>query len=146
MLPTGRSSGFTLVEVLLIVVIISFSLLLIIPSFDKYLKTVNLKTGESRIVFILTSARKTAIASGFPQKIEIHKSKLIYPTPTGEKVVFSRGIKNIDYNGKRKDIMFYPDGTSSGGKLEILFDNNVKVVLKISPVTGQLKPVMSHGS
>lgn len=135
---TGKRTGYTLVEILIALVLISITLAIVLPSFDKFLGSVASKTTPKKILNILINVRDSAIISGEKQSIDINKNKIIYIDKTGEKIDFSHGVNNIQLEKPQDNkIEFYPDGTSSGGSMIFKIDEGKKYRIKIDSVTGR---------
>ena len=136
-----RNKGFSLIELVIVLVLISLSLALVAPSFSRFSKRVELKTTAQRVSGILRYFRSESIQSGKIYQIifdpglgeiniqvlegeegwatEIKKeeqkfSKRSYPLPAG----FQMREFNIpapEFPSDLPTIEFYPNGGTNGG-------------------------------
>lgn len=136
------STGFTLLEMLLVVAIIGLTMMLTIPHMGMGQTTI-LKAQVREAVAILNHARRSAIIHGRPMVVTFSTSSTA-PSMPGQWV--SRGA-SLQWGGEESgdkavthEITFYPEGGSSGGELSILQDD-YKVNITINPLTGKVETV-----
>lgn len=105
------TAGFTLVEVLVVLAIISLASIVLVSS-------VNLEQSNDRSLSInikadLDKLRNTAVLLSKPQQFNIDDDRLKYEAA-------------IDKNGA---LIFYPDGSSTGGRV---LNDNGDIILEIN--------------
>jgi len=135
MLLTGKE-GFTLIEVLVVVILIGIILSVAIPSFGSLLDSVELRSTSRKVIEILTELRVKAISEYSTESVELANDKLFYQDKAGELIEFNKGIKLIRKVKEDKKISFFADGSSSGGEFVVVTANNQEFRVKVNPITG----------
>ncbi|MFW5972251.1 MAG: pilus assembly FimT family protein [Bacillota bacterium] len=121
MLLTGNKvffksqKGFTLIEILIVLVIMGLSLSIIAPSMANYMESAGVKTQQRKIMNLFNQVRKQAITSNRKQIIEITSNGFKYVSNQEEEhlleIDFSISyIDDIEESG----IVYFSDGTSNG--------------------------------
>ncbi|OCL27226.1 hypothetical protein U472_07080 [Orenia metallireducens] len=135
MLLTGKG-GFTLIEVLVVVILIGVILGVALPSFGKLLESVELRSTSRKVIEILNQLRVKAISEYSTESLKLADDKLIYQDRSGELIEFSKGIKLIKKAEEDKQISFFADGSSSGGEFNVVTANSQEFKVKVNPITG----------
>jgi general secretion pathway protein H len=127
-----RSKGFSLIELMIVLVIIGLGSLLVTPSFTKTLRALELKAASKRVSAILRFCRSESvfknkiylvsfdtvsnllIVQSSENEVERPKMEQSYPLPEGIRV------ERIDVGKTMLDLSlpsfeFYPNGGSNGG-------------------------------
>lgn len=102
--PRTLQRGFTLIEMLVVLALIALVAALALPR----LGAAPSRAGQERVrtvMTILTDARSMAVASGRAQALD--------------PALLGAGAHYIAAVGPSEHILFYPDGSSSGGKLTL---------------------------
>ena len=117
--------GFTLIELLVVMFLIGLASSLVflnvkvnksLNSEEVFLKKFIDLINEARITSIVENTKKQIVINGDTREIKISNSKKVIKIPRS---ITISAIKIISQDGKHL-INFYPDGSSSGAKLEIL--------------------------
>jgi len=120
---SAGNSGFTLLELLVVLTMASLMLAVALPRFAALLPGAELKSYSRQTAALLRLARSQAIASGEEVRLELD-SDARYSRITGQKkpsfwpeqiAVSFDDIANAPGTG----LVFYPDGSTSGGTLQI---------------------------
>jgi prepilin-type N-terminal cleavage/methylation domain-containing protein len=138
-LPTGRQEGFTLIEVLVVLVLISIMATMIFPAFSGFLSSITLNTNQRKVINFFKQVRMEAITSGTLQVIVVQGNKLIWFLKGGEPFIMDQGWKELQTDAKDGKIIFYPDGTCSDGKLKVVAPNHESLLLSLDPISGEIK-------
>ena len=129
--------GFTLIEMLVVLVIASLLLLVVPPLFSNSVKRVSMNSQVDQVVFSLKRARSQAVArlTPVPWILDLEdksyqvgeEGRLKYLDDSLELSLTTAESEIID-TGKRAAIRFYSDGGSTGGELHLTTEKFNKVV------------------
>ena len=127
--PAGdpRRAGFTLFELLIVLVILGLTLAVAVPLFSRALPGLELKSSARTVAATLREARSLAIADNreIAVAIDLDTRRIDLAGLRTETLdegidlrVFTAAEELIDRGAGR--IRFYPDGTSTGGRVRLL--------------------------
>lgn len=128
-----KNKGFSLVELVIVLVIIGLSISLVTPSLARFSKMIELKTAAKKVSGILRYYRSEAIQRGKVhqvlfdpnlreiriQSLEPMEEKVLknkYPLPVGVQIR-EMNIPSPQYPPDFPAIEFYPNGGSNGGSI-----------------------------
>lgn len=124
---TGEA-GTSLVELLVVLSILGFAVLGAPALFSSARPGLAVRAAAHRLASDLVAARAAAIDSGREQAVRFNFEGSSYFAATGKKVVLPKvatlRASNTDgrvMEGAEYAIHFYPDGSSSGGAIEVVF-------------------------
>jgi len=83
MMKAETGAGFTLLEILLVIVVISVTTMMVAPSFIS-LSSPTLKDETNRLVKLIRFASDETMLSGWPLRISLHKNGYQFETPDTE--------------------------------------------------------------
>jgi general secretion pathway protein H len=120
------TDGFTLVELLVVLVIISLVLAMVGTSISRNISSAEMRSAVGKIAASLRSTRTQAILTKSEQVFLIDTEALTYKAGAHEVEELPEGIK-LELNTARSEltsesaggIRFYPDGGSTGGNVKI---------------------------
>ena len=157
-----KNRGFSLIELVVVLVLISLSLALVAPSFSRFSKGVELKTTAQRVSGILRYFRSESIQSGKVYQIifdpglgainiqvlegeeegatEIKKEeqkffKRSYPLPAGIQMK-EFNIPTPEFASDLPTIEFYPNGGTNGGSFILDAQDQRGYRIKVYFLTG----------
>lgn len=117
--------GFTLLEILVVLVIATFMFTLIPPLFSGALPGVKLKGATRDLAVVLRDTRSQAIISNTEQTLHLDMETRVYRIGTGKPVPLPDDITitiqphaaETGLNTTQQSLSFFPDGSSSGGEI-----------------------------
>ncbi|MDX9669574.1 MULTISPECIES: GspH/FimT family pseudopilin [unclassified Pseudomonas] len=120
--------GFTLLETLVVILIISVGLTLLLYGFSQGLEKHRDRRAKTDLVFALREVRNQAIVSSQTKTLQFDLSSNGYQIPGLPEHVLPKGmIMRVTTAAKLlpdgEAIAFYPDGSSSGGNIVLIKDN-----------------------
>lgn len=139
MLKTGSytEQGFTLMEVLIVITIIALTLGITLPSFNNISNSIKLKLEKYMIINVFNQARKKAVISNNENSVLIKNNSISLKLNGENKITSKLKILKLK-KGQEKLINYFPNGTSNGGKINFVTDNNQLYTLEIDNVTGEV--------
>lgn len=123
---SGRAPGFTLLEVLVVLVIIAMATTLAAMVLSGGLDGMRLRSSSKEIAAQLRYARTQAIATGVPQRFTIDPRGHRWRS-AGDRQGKIPPSLGVDFIGAREvqpragegGILFFPDGASTGGRVQL---------------------------
>jgi len=152
-----KNKGFSLIELIVVLVLISLSLSLIAPSLSRFSKTIELKGAVKRISAILRYCRSEAINRGTVYQVffnselrEIRVQSVALPEEKGKDernspktypVPIGVNIKEVKtesplYPSDLPTIEFYPNGGSNGGTILLDTEDQSGYRITVNFLTG----------
>jgi general secretion pathway protein H len=124
--------GFTMVELLIVMVIASLVLALVGTSLSRGVSSAEMRTAARKLAASLRYTRTQAILKKEERVLTIDTENASYQAPDREEVVLPEGMK-VQITTARSEltseyvggIRFYPDGGSTGGN--VLLDANGRI-------------------
>jgi len=122
--PASRQRGFTVLELLLVMVIAGMIMAVAVPSSMRFYESIQYRQAVRDVITALASARYDAVNSGQPRDVaidpghntlELNGRRTQLPEQLQVAVHAAREL-NRDSQGV---IRFYPEGGSSGGGVDI---------------------------
>jgi general secretion pathway protein H len=156
-----KNKGFSLIELIIVLVLISLSISLVAPSLSRFSKTIELKAAVKKISAILRYCRSEAINTGKVYQVffdsELREVKVqpmasseekgedakkddkdspkTYPLPVG---VNMKEVKteSPQYPSDLPTIEFYPNGASNGGTILLDIEDRNGYRIRVNFLTG----------
>ena len=129
--------GFTLVEMLVVLVIASLLLLLVPPLFSKSVIRVGMNSQVNQVITSLKRARSQAVAQLKPVPWIMDLEEKSYQVGEAGRQKFiddefelslTTAESEVIESGKKAAIRFYSDGGATGGTLQLSRENFEKVI------------------
>ena len=140
---TRSAGGFTLVEVLVVLVIIALMLAMVGTSISRSISGAEMRTAASKVAASLRYTRTRAILTKTEQVFLVDTEELTYKAAEREADELPEGVK-VTLNTARSEltsevaggIRFYPDGGSTGGN--VLLEANGRIYrVNVAWLTGE---------
>lgn len=152
-----RNKGFTLLEIILVILLLSLSAYLVVPSLARWAKAIELKGTTQKIAGILRYYRLSAIQKGQVHQILIDQKqrkliiralqsekkdggeftwveKIKYQIP--ESINLKEEVSSSEYTTELPAIEFYPTGQANGGQILLADSEQKGYRIKVSFLTG----------
>ena len=138
--------GFTLIEILVVLALITLILAIIPPMFSNVIDSTQIKSSSRLLVASLKEARSLAITK---QKettlmLDVEKKQFLLnqkqhnlniPDNTKLQLI---AANTEQLNEQLAGIRFFPDGSSTGGRIE-LSNNNLEYIIDVNWLTGKIQ-------
>jgi|SRR5215467_9032213 general secretion pathway protein H len=138
------SGGFTLIEVLVTLTVLGFALVLVTGYKPPWSRSLGLKGTAAELAADLRLARSEAIARNRSVAFDVDVNAHRYRIGTGkiQSLPSQFSIELMTIAGEKRqegagDILFNPDGTSSGGRIT-LADGQRSMVVGVDWLTGRV--------
>jgi general secretion pathway protein H len=123
--PT-RHAGFSLIEMMAVIVLIAIALTAVSMSFSKSLSSARIQAASRDLVAALRHTRGQAIVKGKQQVLELNLDNNSYTAPAHVPVQLPKDMHlglltaSNELTGERAGrIRFFPDGSSTGGHVSV---------------------------
>ncbi len=141
---TFGSQGFSLIELMVVVFLLSIVAVLIPPSLSRTSSS-ELKTVSRNIVSALRYTRSQAIAKQQDSLFQVNVEDRLYKYPGNPEWVKIADSLQLRFTAAASEfsdvangsIRFYPDGSSTGGRVEV-FQDRKHLVIDVSWITGKV--------
>jgi len=145
--------GFTFIELLIVSAIILVLLSFSTPLFRRSFSDLELKDTASNITKFIIFAQEKAIIDRSIYKISFDFDKKTYQlfraTGEGQNITYTTSAKDrfgnvirlpkdIDYEGRAKEIFFYPDGHSDMVELRLANTNKKVLIISTTGILGNV--------
>lgn len=143
----SEARGFTLMELLVVLVIAGLALSMVGPAFQRMLPGVGLEAETRTLAAMLRHARSQAILSGVPASISRDEASgglrlsyraTPYVLPKGLQVTLEGGPNAVN-SGAAVQILFYPRGDSSGGSLTLKREEGESRIIVVDWLSGRVE-------
>jgi general secretion pathway protein H len=138
-----RARGFTLVELLVVMIIVALALALVGTSISRSVTGAEMRTAARKVAANLRYTRTQAILQKSEQVFLVDAENRTFQAPEREVVELPEGMR-VALTTARSEltdenvggIRFYPDGGSTGGYVELESDNRIYKV-SVAWLTGE---------
>lgn len=120
------SRGFSLIELMAVLILIAIALTAVSMSVSKSLSSAKIRAVSRDLVAALRYTRGQAIVKGEQKTLDVNLDNLSYHAPDKEAVKFPEGIEvrvvtaTSEAADRTARIRFYPDGSSTGGRVSVV--------------------------
>ena len=135
MLLIGKEKGFTLLEVLIVIIFIVILIGVSLPNFDQFLDSIEIRGQLRKVEHYCRGARERSITQNIVVEIKVNDDGLLLKQGDGNIIDYELEIKNRNID----EITYYPDGSSSGGIFSIAILDKYLYTVNIDPITGKLE-------
>ena len=147
----GRARGFTLVELMVVMVIIALVMGLVATSMSRSISSAEARAASRKLVASLRYTRAREIIDKKEQVFQLDTEKRSYQVPGRKQVNLPEGV-DVTITTARSEvtseavsgIRFFPDGGSTGGHIELTI-NDREYRVNIAWLTGEAKLERTEG-
>jgi general secretion pathway protein H len=143
---TRRARGFTLLELLVVLAIMAAIAAAFPLALNRFVAARRADVATMNLFTSVRAAQMKSVASGKPARIEIVANG--YQAQDRLVTLNSRTrlvLRAAEQGDEKKTLVFYPDGSTSGGVFEIV-DGNHRRDIVVSMLTGQVRVIATRGA
>lgn len=137
-------SGFSLLELLVVLLLLALSSALVLPAIDKGLKERELKQSALELAAVARELRSRAVYQNTLQSLVLNPSENSYQTLQGEKVLIPTDVRLVDIVGGEplgdglRRFLFFPNGSTLGGDIAISGPVGSSYIIRLDPLLGKV--------
>lgn len=147
----GRARGFTLVEIMVVMVIIALVMGLVATSMSRSISGAQARAASRNLVASLRYTRARAIIDKKERVFQVDTENRSYQAPGRKQVTLPKGVE-VSITTARSEftsesvsgIRFFPDGGSTGGHIELLV-NEREYRVNVAWLTGETHMERAEG-
>jgi general secretion pathway protein H len=137
--------GFTLLEVIIVLIILTFAISMVVPRIGAGWKRMEEREFVQNLLHTLKRGRVRALSSGEITLFRIRGAERVYglDLPPSQFIpenvdVYADNLEKDMRTGDRI-ISFYPDGSISGSDIKIVFNQQRAYLILINPIAGTIR-------
>lgn len=152
MLPVGKGNrGFSLVELLVVLLLIALGSAIVLPSIDRGLREQEVRQSALELAAVARNLRNRAVYENTLQRLVFNPLENSYQVFRGEKVLLSSDIKiariegGEPVGGEIRQFIFFPNGSTLGGEIGISGRDGSSYIVRLDPLSGRVVVVKGKG-
>ncbi len=136
--------GFSLLELLVVLLLLGLSAAIVLPSFERGLKAKEVRRSALEIAAVARNLRNRAIYESTFKRLIISPSENSYEASRHSKVHLSKDIRFTGIEGGEplgdglRGFVFYPNGSALGGEIGISGSEGSSYIIRLEPLTGRV--------
>ncbi|MFQ5539230.1 MAG: prepilin-type N-terminal cleavage/methylation domain-containing protein [Candidatus Binatia bacterium] len=145
--------GFSLLELLVVLLLLGLSSLLVLPAMDRALKKQAVRQATLELAAVARDLRSRAIYKGVLQGLLISSSESSYQAFSGKRVLLSPAVEISEIVGgevvgeEKRRFVFFPNGSIHGGKIAISGrEVSASYTIRLDPLSGRVVVVQGTTS
>ncbi len=139
-----KNKGFSLIELLIVLVIIGFMVVLIPPRLSALMETIQIKSAARNLVSALRQTRNAAITTQKEHVLRLDLANKTYSFKRKNMKKLPEKLQINLYTARTEQISdqvgairFYPDGSSTGGRIRLKMGKQTRYI-DINWLTGKV--------
>jgi general secretion pathway protein H len=148
-----NSRGFSLLELILVLMVLGLSGLIVLPNIEKGLRDRDVRRSAVVLAAAARGLRSQALSKGMPQQLVLNVSENSYRVahdgevhfPSSVKIASVAGGEVLD-NGSRQ-FLFFPNGSTFGGRIDLSSGaDSTLYSIRFHPLTGNIDVMRGDNS
>jgi general secretion pathway protein H len=138
-------SGFTLLELVLVLLLMGISALIVIPNIEKGLQNREVKSSALALAAVARDLRTRALYEGTPKQLILNLLQNSYRIEHDREVSLPPDVKFGEVaggeliDGGARQFLFFPNGSSHGGEIALLGGpHSFRYSIRLEPLTGKI--------
>ncbi len=146
-LPVGKDSrGFTLIELVLVLVLLGLSALIVVPNIEKSLKDREVRGSALGLAAVARELRTRALYDGIPRQLVLNLATNTYLVDRAREfqlppsVQFGQVVGGEALEAGERRFLFFPNGSSGGGSIVMSSNREgMSYLVLFEPLTGKIE-------
>lgn len=147
MLTAGKGNhGFSLLELILVLLLIGVSMLIVLPNIAKGLQEREVRSSALGLAATARDLRSRALFDGEPQQLVLNTAQNSYRVARTREIILPAEVRFVSVDGgeavdrDNKRFYFYPNGSSLGGEI-VLADSgkSISYLVRLEALTGRIE-------
>ena len=136
--------GFSLLELLVVLLLLGLSSLIVLPSIEKGLKDRELRETTLKLAAVARNLRSRAIYESSLQRLYLDQRENSYQGSQGKKVLLSTDIRIAGIQGGEpvgeglRQFLFFPNGSILGGEIGLASRDGLAYAIRLDPLLGRV--------
>jgi general secretion pathway protein H len=146
MLTVGKDNrGFSLIELVLVLLLIGVSLAIVLPNIEKGLTDREVRVSALGLAAVARDLRTRALFDGVPQELLLDLPQNSYLVAQSREVHLPADVKFVSVNGGEtmerdvKRFYFFPNGSTMGGAIVLAGEKSVSYLIRLEALTGKVE-------
>jgi prepilin-type N-terminal cleavage/methylation domain-containing protein len=137
--------GFSLLELMLVLLLIGVSMVIVLPNIDKGLNDREVRVSALGLAAVARDLRSRALFDGVPQELVLNLPQNSYLVAQSREVQLPQDVKFVSVDGGQtvdRDIRrfyFFPNGSSLGGEIVLAGEKSVSYLIRLEALTGKVE-------
>jgi general secretion pathway protein H len=153
-LPVGNGSrGFSLLELVLVLLLLGVSSLIVIPNIESRLKDREIKGSALALAAAARNLRSRALYEGIPQQLILDLSQNSYRVDRRKEIRLPADVKFGEIKGGEilsggiRQFLFFPNGSNHGGSIGLSGGSrSFHYSIRLEPLTGKIEVLRGESS
>ena len=136
--------GFSLLELLVVLLLLGLSSLIVLPSIEKGLKNRELRETTLKLAAVARNLRSKAIYESNLQRLYLDQRENSYQGSQGKKVLLSSDVRIMGIKGGEpvgeglRQFLFFPNGSILGGEIGLASRDGSAYAIRLDPLLGRV--------
>jgi general secretion pathway protein H len=147
------SPGFSLLELILVLLLLGLSSLIVLPTIDTGLRGREVRRSALALAAVARDLRHRALSEGIPQRLTLKVSDNSYFVSRDREVLLPSDVKFTDIEGGQtlehsvRQFIFFPNGSSLGGEIRLSGGRHTpSYSVRLEPLSGKIDVVQGGKS
>jgi general secretion pathway protein H len=144
-LPAGKNSpGFSLIELMLVLVLLGISSMIVLPAIDRGLKNREARQTAVGLAAFARGLSERARSEGYPQPLTLNLVENSYSAVGDPQIQMPASMKFLGVEGgetteqNERQFLFFPNGSNLGGTIRV-GSETAAYAIRLHPLTGRVQ-------
>jgi general secretion pathway protein H len=136
--------GFSLLELVVVLLLVGLSSIIVLPSVDKGLKNREVREAALKLAAAARGLRSKAVYENSLERLVVDQRANSYQASSGKNVLLSSEIRFMGIEGGEplgdglRQFLFFPNGSLLGGEIGLSNREGVAYAIRLDPLLGRV--------